>query len=550
MTTATADILEHARAEGWADWVRGPADEAAVRAGCWFNLKAAEKVRTFFRKFIRHSTGRWAGQPFELLEWQWRDIIAPLFGWLRPDGTRRYRQAYVEVAKKNGKSTLLSAILLYLLVGDREAGAEVYVAATTKEQAAIIFREAAKMIRSSPALRSILQIREHVKTITFLQTASFLRVLPHDADTVEGVNMHGLCIDELHAHRNRKLYDALLYSGAARRQPLSVSITTAGDDTESLCYEQHQQALKVIRGEIEQQDFFGYVAAAEPEDDWTLPATWRKANPSLGHTIDLDTFASECTAAKQSPGREAAFKRYRLNIWGGRTENAWLSLDKWDAAEPMDPAELAGRPGYGGLDLGAVNDFTAFTLLFPRDGGFDVLAWFWLPRAAVEARSKRGDFIYESFERAKLIEVTEGDVVDHAQVRRRINEIAASYEVKQIAIDRLFDAYQFTQDLMSDGFDMVPYGQGWRSQSLPMQEIERHVIDGTLRHGGNRCLRWMAGNAVAQQDQNENLSLNKRAAKDKIDGISALVMSVGIALADAGGAGGNYYESNPLIVLD
>ena len=528
-------------------WVNGPADEAAIAKGCTFDAKAGERVLTFFRKFIRHSTGQWAGQPFDPLPWQ-RDMLMRLFGWKRPDGTRRFRQAYVEIPKKNGKSTLLSAILIYLLVGDREPGAEVYVAATTKDQAAIIFREASKMVRASPALKSILNVKEHTKTIVFQQTASFLRVLPHDADTVEGVNAHALAIDELHAHRNRKLFDALLYSGAARRQPLSVSITTAGDDTESLCHEQHVLARKVIAGEVEQQEFFAYIAAADPEDDWTKPETWHKANPSLGETIDIDTFASECNAAKLSPAKEAAFKRYRLNVWGGRIENAWLSMDRWDACHPMDKAGLLGCPCYGGLDLGAVNDFTAFTLLFPRAGGFDVLPFFWLPRAAVEERTKRGDFIYQSLERAGLIEITDGDVVDHAFVRRRINEISEQYAVQKIGIDRLFDAYQFTQDLIADGFDMVPYGQGWRSQSLPMKEVERHVIAGTLRHGGNRALRWMAGNVVATLDQNENLSLNKRAAKDKIDGIAALVMSMGLALAD-GVAATNYYESSPQLIV-
>ncbi|HEY0009886.1 MAG TPA: terminase large subunit, partial [Tepidisphaeraceae bacterium] len=449
----TATIEHHLQ-----EWITGPADEAAIRNGCTFELKSAEKVRTFFNKFIRHSTGRWAGDPFKLLDWQWKRVIAPLFGWKRPDGTRRFRQAYVEIPKKNGKSTLLAGILLYLLVGDREAGAEIYIAATTKEQAGIIFREASKMVKASPALKSILNVKEHTKTIVFQQTGSFLRVLPHDADTVEGVNAHGIAVDEVHAHRNRKLFDALLYSGAARRQPLSVSITTAGDDTESLCYEQHTLAKKVIAGEIEQQEFFAYIAAAGPEDDWMHPDTWRKANPSLGETIDFDTFASECAAAKLSPAREASFKRYRLNVWGGRVEDAWLSMDKWDATQPLDPESLKDCPCYGGLDLGAVNDFTAFTLLFPRAGGFDVLPFFWLPRAAVEERTKRGDFIYQSLERAGLIEITDGDVVDHAYVRRRINEISSQYKVKKVAIDRLFDAYQFTQDLMADGFEMVPYG--------------------------------------------------------------------------------------------
>jgi phage terminase large subunit-like protein len=199
--------------------------------------------------------------------------------------------------------------------------------------------------------------------------------------------MHGLCIDELHAHRNRKLYDALLYSGAARRQPMSVAITTAGDDTESLCHEQHVLAKKVIAGEIEQQDFFGFIAAADAEDDWTDPKSGTR-QPSLGHTIDLETFA--VSARPRGCRRSGSGVQKVPPQHLGRPHRERVAQPRpVDAAEPMDARDLEGLPCYGGLDLGAVNDFSAFTLLFPRAGRFDVLAWFWLPRAAVEARGKR-----------------------------------------------------------------------------------------------------------------------------------------------------------------
>ena len=234
----------------WEQWVR-PGDESAIAAGCWFDITAAEKVRGFFSGLLRHSKGKWAGKPFDLLDWEWCDVVAPLFGWRRDDGTRRYRKAYIEVAKKNGKSTLCAGLSLYLLVGDGEAGAEVYTAAADREQASIVFREAESMVRVSPSLSSHLLVTASQKVIGYVKTNSRYKALSADVPTKEGLNIHGLIFDELHAQKTRDLFDTLIYGGAARTQPLFIAITTAGYDKHSICYEQHRYAQQVIDGVIE-----------------------------------------------------------------------------------------------------------------------------------------------------------------------------------------------------------------------------------------------------------------------------------------------------------
>src|SRR6185312_13802936 len=286
--------LAEAKREGWDEWIQNEADERAVLEGHRFDLASAIRVRTFFTTFLRHSKGQWAHQPFELLDWQWRSVVGPLFGWKRPDGSRRYRRGYIEVPKKNGKSALFSGLSLYLLAGDKEAGAEIYSAAVDRDQASIVFNEAANMVEESPQLASRLQVIRSTKRIVFHRTRSFYKALSADVPAKEGLNAHAVLIDELHAQRTRDLWDTLRYAGASRRQPLHLSVTTAGFDRLSICWEQHQYAEQVLQGMIHDSAFFPLIMAAAPEDDWTDPEVWRAANPSFGITLSEDQFAEDC----------------------------------------------------------------------------------------------------------------------------------------------------------------------------------------------------------------------------------------------------------------
>jgi phage terminase large subunit-like protein len=293
-----------ARDEGWDEWIRSEGDERAVLAGCWFDREAGERVCDFFERFLVHTKGEWAGKPFALFDWQKKDLVMPLFGWRRRNGERRFRKAYVEVPKKNGKSGLCSGIALYLLMADGEPGAEVYSAAADRDQAAIVYGESEKMVLKSPSLQKHLRVVASRKTIIYQRTLSYFRCLSADVPTKEGLNIHGLIFDELHAQRNRELFDTLQYGGAARRQPLLVSITTAGFDRNSICWEQHDYADKILRGVVDDPSFFPLIYAAGEEDDWTDPVVWRKANPSFGLTIREDAFAEEAREAQEKPSQQ------------------------------------------------------------------------------------------------------------------------------------------------------------------------------------------------------------------------------------------------------
>ena len=286
-------------------------------------------VYGFFEKILRHSKGQKAGQPFLLLEWQ-RKMLADVFARVKPDGTRQFRTAYIELPKKQGKSTTLAGVALYGLVCDNEPGAEIYGAASDREQAGIIYREAASMVRASPSLSKRLEVIDSRKTIVDRQTNSFYRVLSADAFRAEGLNIHMLLFDELHAQRDRRLWDALRYGGAARRQPLILSITTAGYDRRSICWEQHAYAEKCIADPAFDPTFYGCIYSASPDcatdGTWKTPKVWRQANPSLGETITLESFAADAREAEQSPSKLNSFLRYRgcapwPNGCGARPEN-------------------------------------------------------------------------------------------------------------------------------------------------------------------------------------------------------------------------------------
>ncbi len=454
-------------------------------------------------------------------------MIAPLFGWLRPDGTRRYRHGYISTGKKSGKSAIFSGLSLYLLVGDHEPGAEVYSAAVDRDQASIVFNEAANMVEASPQLASRLNVVRSTKRVTFPRTRSFYRALSADVPAKEGLNAHAVLIDELHAQRSRELWDTLRYAGAARRQPLHLSVTTAGFDRHSICWEQHDYAQKVLSGVIEDPSFFAFIAAAEPDDDWTDPAVWRKANPSFGITINPEQFAEDFREARESPAKENSFRRYRLNQWT-QQDVRWISLEKWDACGgPL--AELEGRSCFAGLDLSSTTDITALVLVFPGDEDrYDVLPFFWIPEEGAGNRERRDRVPYVRWSRGGQIEATEGNVVDYDRIRKRINELGERHHIQEIAIDR-WNATQLATQLMGDGFEVVEFGQGYASMNWPCKKLEELVLAGRIAHAGHPVLRWMASNVSIETDAVDNWKPSKKRSSERIDGIVALVMAVGRA---------------------
>lgn len=490
----------------------------------WFDDVAANRAVEFFERFLRHVKGKWAGSWFELLPWQRDEIIRPLFGWKRPDGTRKYRTAYIEIPRKNGKSTLCSGIALYLLFADGEPGAEVYSAAGDRDQAAIVFEAAKEMVLASPALKKRAQVFK--RSIVVPATASSYKVLSADAPTKHGLNAHGIVFDELHVQPNRELWDVLTTSTGAREQPLVVAITTAGYDRNSICWEQHEYARKVLDGVIDDPSFFAYIAAADEDDDWRDPRIWAKANPGLGVTVKMEYLEQEARRATEVPAYQNTFRRLHLNQWT-QQEKRWLDLATWDAtAGLVVPERLKGRKCYAGLDLASTTDIAALVLLFPmEDEVLEVLPFFWIPEENIRERENRDRVPYSTWVRQGLVIPTSGNVIDYGAIRKKINDLGSVYNILEIGHDP-WNATQLALDLEGDGFTMIPIRQGFASLSPPTKELLNLVLSKRLRHGGNPVLRWMADSMVVKTDPAGNIKPDKSKSTARIDGIVALIMAI------------------------
>jgi phage terminase large subunit-like protein len=367
---------------------------SAAARGLRFEVAAARHAIAFFG-FLRHSKCEWAGQTFTLAPWQ-AFVVGSLFGWTRPDGLRRFRTAYCAVPRKNGKSMLSAGIGLYLLIADGEHGAEVYSAATSRDQARIVFDEAKRMVGSSPALKrrvGILINNLHVAT-----TASRFMPLSSDSSTMDGLNVHGAIIDELHAHKSRHVVDVLETATGARRQPLLFEITTAGYDRHSICYEHQDYSIKVLEGTVPDDSWFAFIAAADESDDWTDPDVWQKANPNFGLSVKADDLARKAEKALALPGAQNAFRRMHLNEWTEQAER-WIDLAAWDACDArVDLEALRGRPCCGGLDLSTTTDVTALAWVFPpedEDGLWRVLSRYFVPAEHLKKRAERDRVPYD-----------------------------------------------------------------------------------------------------------------------------------------------------------
>jgi phage terminase large subunit-like protein len=511
--------------------------------------KADDAVR--FLQHLKHAKGKWAGVRFELLPWQ-NKIIRDLFGTVNERGLRQYQTAYLEVPRKAGKSHLAAGIGLKCLFADGEAGGEVYIAATDRDQASIVFGIAAEMVRSSPILSARAKIIDSSRRIIVTKgrsQGSVLRAIPADAGGAHGFNASTVIYDELHAAPGRELWDVLTTSVGAREQPLKLAITTAGYDRESVCWELHEYARQIIEGVITERTFYPVIYAAKETDDWKDPKVWAIANPSLGVSVSLEHYETECRQAQQIPALENRFRRLLLSQW--TTQDArWIPIERWDAsAGIVDATKLRNRAVYAGLDLSTTTDISALALVFPperEDGDYQTLYHFWVPEAKLAERTRIDRVPYEAWSGpAGHVTATPGNVVDYAYIRRDLNILAQEYPMlREIAYDP-WNATHLALDLEADGFLMVQIRQGFASLSAPTKELERLVLERRLRHGKNPVMRWMVNNVAIKQDAAGNLKPDKAKSTDRIDGVIALVM----ALDRASRHLASTYESNRLFVL-
>jgi phage terminase large subunit-like protein len=513
--------------------------------------KTLADAAVLFIQCLCHTKGVWAGKPFLLLPWQ-EKIIRDLFGIVKADGWRQFNTAYIEIPKKNGKSELAAAVALLLTCGDHEERAEVYGCAADRQQASIVFEVAADMVRMCPSLNRRVKILAATKRIVYLPTNSFYQVLSAEAYSKHGFNIHGVVFDELHTQPNRKLFDVMTKgSGDARSQPLFFLITTAGTDQHSICYEQHQKAKDILEGRKHDKTFYPVIYGSEESDDWTDPATWKKANPSLGETITLEKVKAACDSARQNPGEENVFRQLRLNQWVKQAVR-WMPMEKWDLCNfPVDAEELEGRVCYGGLDLSSTTDITAFVLVFPprdEDDRYVVLPWFWIPEDSLQLRVRRDHVPYDVWERSGHIQTTEGNVVHYGFIEEFIGELGKKYNIREIAFDR-WGAVQMVQNLEGMGYTVVPFGQGFKDMSPPTKELMKLVLGRGIAHGGHPTLRWMMDNIFIRTDPAGNIKPDKQKSTEKIDGAVATIMALDRAIRCGNDLRESVYENRGILFI-
>jgi phage terminase large subunit-like protein len=452
-----------------------------------------------------------------------------------------------------GKSELAAAVALLLTCGDGEHGGEVYGCASDRQQASIVFDVACGMVDQCPALKNRIKPMLSQKRLIYKPLNSFYQVLSAEAFTKHGLNVHGVVFDELHSQPNRQLYDVMTHgSGDARKQPLYFLITTAGTDRHSICWEVHQKADDILRGRKIDPTFYPVIYGASEEADWTSEKVWRKANPSIGITVDIEKLRVACENARQNPAEENLFRQLRLNQWVKQSVR-WMPMEKWDAcAAPVDEAALEGRVCYGGLDLSSTTDITAFVLVFPPiedEETYTVLPYFWIPEEMIDLRVKRDHVPYDIWHKQGFIQTTEGNVVHYGFIESFIEKLGTRYDIREIAFDR-WGATQMVQNLEGLGFTVVPFGQGFKDMSPPTKELMRLTLDGKLAHSGHPVLRWMMDNIHVRTDPAGNIKADKERSTEKIDGAVATIMALDRAIRNQGVTGESVYETRGLLFID
>lgn len=517
--------------------------DRALDRGWYFDKRAAMRAIHFIEK-LKHTKGEWAGQRFRLEPWQ-QFVLWNIFGWKNADGTRRFRYAYIEIARKNGKTALSAGIGLYMLFADGESRPEVYSAATVKDQAKICFSDAVEIVKATDLKNYLTPYRN---SIVYELKGGTMKPLSSDYGTHDGLNPSCGIIDEFHAHKDSGMFDVIKSAFGARRQPLMFIITTAGFDKSGVCYAYRENVIKVLHGVNEDDSLFGIIYTLDDKSEWDDPKMWIKANPNLGVSLSADYLADQVKDAKNRPEAVRNVMTKNVDLWVD-AERTWILDDAWQKCiGTTDPADLKGCACWGGLDLSNVSDITAYVLLFHENDRFQLLPHFWIPEEKMLEKVRKENINYDKWVAEGYVTVTPGNVIDYDFVKADILRIVADYDLRTSAYDR-WNSSQTIIDLQNEGMECNPFGQGYGSMSAPTKEFEKLVLTGKIEHFGNPVLRWMLASTLVKTDPAGNIKPDKEKSTQKIDGIVTAIMALGEWMTAQADDESNPYENRGLLTL-
>lgn len=559
-----------AKNNGWPWPITHPNDERALVDGCYPDFAASEKVRKFYKKLLVVPKPGVGMVPFHLLDWWYRDVIAPIFGWKQADGRRRFQKGFITTAKKSGKSTVLAGLPLYMIMADGEPEAEAYATAVDRDQASIIFQKTMHAVRNSDALDErrggVCRVLESQKKIFHDPSGSWFEAISSDADSTEGKNPHLLLADEVHVWRDKAFFNALMYGGIARTQPLFLMITTAGDDEHSVGYEEYQAAKDLLNPDDPYyiQSRFAYIAEAKDVERWDDPVSWMEAQPSIRGEVDvlrhrqeddppakpvilqdIAKLEDEAAEAKKSPRKKREFIRYICNRWVTEVENTWIDPEIWDSCGGEIP-DHTGDECWVGLDLSSGVDLTAACMAFQRGEIIDLVWKFWCPKANLKKREEQWRVPIRQWVSDGWIDLsTKDNSIDYAQVRKTISgtmfdshgqrlsepwpeSIRSRYSLVEVAADP-WNAIELCERNLEqeDGLTVCYHRQGTGSMNEPCKKFERLLADKMICHGNNPVAKWMAKHIVVDRDASNNMKPNREKSRHKIDGIVTGIMAAG-----------------------
>lgn len=504
--------------------------------GLLWDVAASDKAQRFFSSVLKLNGGEFEGVDFILLPWQ-RFVVGSLFGWKAADGTRRFRSAYVETAKGSGKSPLAAGIGLLGLVADGESRAEVYSAATKKDQAMILFRDAVAMVDQSPELGKRLTksgTGERCWNLAYLAHGSFFRPISSD-DGQSGPRPHIALIDELHEHKTNMVIEMLRAGTKSRRQAMIFAITNAGSGKAGPCWDYHEYGIRVANGDVDDDSLFPYICALDEADDpFASEDCWPKANPSLqdANLPGLKYIREQVTEARGMPGKEALVRRLNFCIWTDAV-SPWISQDAWNGAKLAFSLDgLRGRRAFVGLDLGSTTDLTGMVFVVEPVGDSDpwlIVPMAFLPDIGLREKSDKDRVPYVQWRASGFLETTPGRAISKRVVLQRLSQMCEFFDVIACAYDRwrMEDLIQMASDEGISLPEMMPFGQGFKDMSPALEEFERMLLNGQIAHNGHPVLTMCAGNAVVVDDDAENRKLSKAHATGRIDLMVAAIMAVG-----------------------